>query len=173
MTCSTPACSTRVQSPGPCWYCRRALSAITRKLQPPITRTAECRWCGDPFTYLSRVKRAVCDVCRSSKASNARHRDGIEVVIPGAPDHGLPGYRCVLSAFPCPRTDCRHHLPAGSTCSIREANEHGAMTLVQVARVLGGELTRERIRQIESIAIRKIRRSNKAVAKALCEAVRE
>lgn len=76
------------------------------------------------------------------------------------------GYVCAASTGPCRIDDCRHHL-IGDGCAIRVANGHTEPTLEQVADWLGPESThgermsRERIRQIETAAIAKIRRATR------------
>lgn len=81
---------------------------------------------------------------------------------------------CEHAPRPCPWVSCRHHLYADikertgrllvqddepwdlpETCSLDVAN-HGGETLEYIGALLG--LTRERVRQIEDIALRKVRR---------------
>lgn len=89
----------------------------------------------------------------------------------------LPMYRseCEWGPRPCPHITCRHHLllevyggnqvrenhpdatiyDLAETCSLDVANK-GGLVLDQVGDLLG--VTRERVRQIEASALRKIRR---------------
>lgn len=69
---------------------------------------------------------------------------------------------CINLPRPCPRTGCRFHLAGeskldvGPSCALDVA-DRGHHTLAEIASLLG--VTRERVRQIESIALRKMRRA--------------
>lgn len=88
-----------------------------------------------------------------------RPRRHLEVVQPGRP---VTRGDCVDGPRPCPWQSCRHHLEAAEhSCSLDLA-DRGALTLDLVGEVFG--LTRERTRQIEAIAIAKLKRRLKDLA---------
>jgi hypothetical protein len=82
----------------------------------------------------------------------------------------LPGG--VNEARPCPWTGCRHNIveagPTQATCSLDIADE-GGITLEEVGVLMG--VTRERIRQIEATALRKIQARDRNFAKSLLRAL--
>ena len=55
---------------------------------------------------------------------------------------------------PCPTSDCQWHLDHTEASCVLDVADLGGVTLEEVGEYLG--LTRERIRQVEAIAIRKI-----------------
>lgn len=64
---------------------------------------------------------------------------------------GVSAYR------PCPWMECRFHIAGSEEVScVLDVAEQGGVTLEDVGRYLG--VTRERIRQIETIALRKLKR---------------
>lgn len=69
----------------------------------------------------------------------------------------LPGG--VNETRPCPWVTCRHHLESTeATCVLDVVEERGSLTLEEVGVYFG--VTRERIRQIEAVVIRKLNRNS-------------
>jgi hypothetical protein len=64
---------------------------------------------------------------------------------------------CIGGPRPCPALACRYHLDSPSESCALDVADRGPHTLEQIAVVVG--LTRERVRQIEDKAIRKVRRA--------------
>lgn len=62
---------------------------------------------------------------------------------------------CINGPRPCPWTTCRHHLEsADESCALDvAAREPDGLTLDAIGDILG--LTRERVRQIENIALKR------------------
>jgi hypothetical protein len=146
-----------------------ALCATTHCRTPVPARGALCFYC-DRAVRWAEAKRKRSEAAQARAAARRASLPIVEDKRTGHVDHGAPGYACVASPEPCPRTDCRHHLDAGATCSIREANR-GPMTLAEIGELLG--ITRERIRQLEVAALRKLRRSRSPAARALLAALED
>ena len=113
--------------------------------------------------------RAYARQLAKERAKRAAKRKPAPPPPPAAPppprDYGRAiGYVCAASTGPCRVDDCRLHL-IGDGCAVRVANGHTEPTLEQVADWLGPEsqqgerMSRERIRQIETAAIAKVRRA--------------
>jgi hypothetical protein len=120
-------------------------------------------------------RRVLVDTIRNPRRVPRRHL----TLVPN-PNPELQHTRgdCEGGHRPCPLVSCRHHLAvdefgAGTlhvfeigtpSCSLDVADD-GAHTLEEVAAVLG--VTRERVRQIESIALRSLRARGGPSTKAL------
>lgn len=128
---------------------------------------------GDLCFACARVARDIERRRKQSESMKANHAARRKVNLPIVVEDMRPlyvdigarvGYVCAASTGPCRVSECRHHLDAEPTCSIRVANR-GPNELRVVGEALG--VTRERSRQIEQVALRRIARARADVYRAL------